>query len=67
MDYYNVEDIQKITGTSYSKSCEIIRNLNEKYKQDYPSSEIIRGKILKKYFDIAQGINEKEIDKKSIR
>lgn len=60
MKYYNVHDIQKITGTSYSKSCEIIRNLNNKFKENHPNAEIVRGKILKEYFNDVQGISESD-------
>lgn len=62
MDYYDIEDIRAITGTSYSKSAEIVRNLNCKYQEEYPKSEIIRGKILKNYFNKSQGLDSKNLN-----
>ena len=50
-DYYNAKDIQKITECSKSKSYEILRQLREKFENEYPDSITIQGKIPIWYFE----------------
>lgn len=68
MKYYNVLDVQEITGAEVNKAYEIIRNLNKKYKKKYPDCEILQGKVLKTFFNEAMGIDveekKKNLDKK---
>ena len=63
MDYYNVNDIQRITGEGQNKSYEIIRELNKIFKCKYPDSVSIQGKIPKWFFQETMG-NKKEPYKK---
>lgn len=51
MDFYNVKDIMKITGCSRSYCYEILVKLREEFKNEYPNSITIRGKIPKWYFE----------------
>lgn len=60
MKYYNVLDVQEITGAEVNKAYEIIRNLNKKYKKKYPDCEILQGKVLKTFFNEAMGIDVEE-------
>lgn len=58
--YYTIEDVMKMTGSKYDKCSEIVRNLNKKYKKEFPLAETIQGKILKWFYEKAMGIQEKE-------
>lgn len=58
MEYYDVNDVMRITGCEISKAYEIIRELNKKFKKKYPDSVPILGKIVKWYFDEAMGIKK---------
>ncbi len=59
-DYYNVKDIQKITGASQSLSYEIIRKLKESFEKKYPESIPIQGKIPIWYFEEVM-MNKKKV------
>lgn len=50
-DYYNVQDIQQITGASQSLAYEIIRKLRKSFQKKYPESISIQGKIPIWYFE----------------
>ena len=58
-EFYNVNDIQKITECSKSLAYEIIRKLRDKFEREYPDAITIQGKIPIWYF------NEKILCKKS--
>ncbi len=58
MKYYTVEDVMTITGAGQTKSYEIIRELNNKFKKMYPNSVYIQGKVLKTFFDECMGIKK---------
>ena len=64
MQYYTVEDVKKITGCEQNKSYEIIRELNKKFKKQYPNSVYIRGKVLKWFFNETMGIERKKENEK---
>ncbi len=51
MNYYNASDIQELTGLGTSASYDLIKNLNEKLKKEYPGTITLAGKIPKWYFD----------------
>lgn len=55
MEYYDVNDVMEMTNTKRNKSYEIIRNLNEKFKKNYPDAEIIQGKIRKDFYNRVMG------------
>ncbi len=65
MDYYNVNDIQKITGEGQGKCYEIIRELNKAFKSKYPESVSIQGKIPKWFFQETMR-NKKEVYKEEL-
>ena len=58
MKYYTVEDVMGITGAGQTKSYEIIRELNKKFKKMYPNAVYIQGKVLKTFFDECMGIKK---------
>lgn len=60
MKYYTVEDVMRITGTKQNKSYEIIRELNKKFKKEFPKSVSIQGQVMKWYFDKSMGIERKD-------
>ena len=64
MQYYTVEDVKKITGCEQNKSYEIIRELNKKFKKQYPNSVYIQGKVLKWFFNETMGIERKKENEK---
>lgn len=64
MQYYTVEDVKKITGCKQNKSYEIIRELNKKFKKQYPNSVYIQGKVLKWFFNETMGIERKKENEK---
>ena len=51
MQYYNAEDIQKITGLGKTASYDLIKNLNKKLAKEYPGTITLSAKIPKWYFD----------------
>ncbi len=51
MEFYGVKDIMQITGCSKSYSYQIIKELLEDLKEEYPDAITIRGKVPKWYFD----------------
>jgi len=60
MLYYNVEDIMELTGVKKSKGYEMIRNINDKFKQRYPNCESMQGKVPKWFFDEIMGFKKEE-------
>lgn len=50
-DYYNVKDVQKITGASASLAYEIIRKLKKTFELKYPNAISIQGRIPIWYFE----------------
>ena len=50
-DYYNCEDIQRITGAKKTLAYEIIRKLKKAFEKEYPDSITIQGKIPIWYFE----------------
>lgn len=64
-DYYNVEDIKKITGASQSWCYETIRILREKFLDKYHDAIVPQGKIPIWFFEETMmnkkggGLNEK--------
>lgn len=58
MQYYDVSDIREITGSKLNKCYEIIRNLNEKYKERFPNAEICQGKVVKWFFEESMGVGK---------
>ncbi len=58
MEYYDVNDVMKMTGMKQQKSYDIIRELNKKYKKKFPDAEIIQGRVLKWFFDESMGIKK---------
>ena len=44
-DYYNADDVKKITGASKSWCYELIRILREKFSKRYPDAITPQGKI----------------------
>lgn len=50
-DYYNVKDIQKVTGVSQTLAYEIIRKLRESFQKKYPEAISIQGRIPIWYFE----------------
>lgn len=50
-DYYNCEDIQRITGAKKSLCYEIIRKLKRMFEKEYPDAITIQGKIPVWYFE----------------
>ncbi len=51
MDYYNAEDVMKVTGAGKSLSYEIIRKLRNSFEKEFPDAITIQGKIPKWYFE----------------
>lgn len=50
-DYYNVKDIQKVTGVSQTLAYEIIRKLRDSFQKKYPEAISIQGRIPIWYFE----------------
>ena len=50
-EYYNAEDIQKITGVGQTLAYEIIRKLRHRFELEYPTAITIKGKIPIWYFE----------------
>ena len=50
MNYYTVEDIKQLTGLSQTASYDLIRNLNNRLKREYPGTIVLTGKVPKWYF-----------------
>ena len=51
MNYYTMADIKKLTGLSQTASYDLIRNLNNRLKKEYPGTVILTAKIPKWYFN----------------
>lgn len=50
-DFYGVEDIRKLIECSQSKARDIILQLRDSFKKDYPNEETIQDKIPIWYFE----------------
>jgi len=50
-EFYGVEDIKKLIECSQSKAYDIIRQLRDSFKKDYPNAVTIQGKIPIWYFE----------------
>lgn len=64
--YYDVEDVQKITGFKKSYSYKIIRKINEKLKNENENENVVtfKGRVLIEEFNTFLGIDLKEKNKK---
>ena len=51
MNYYTVADIKQLTGLSQTASYDLIRNLNNRLKREYPGTIVLTAKIPKWYFN----------------
>lgn len=60
MEYYDVTQVMKITGTKISKAYDIIRELNKRFKKRFPDAISIQGKIPKWFFDEYMGQKKTE-------
>lgn len=49
IQFYDVNDVMKMTGVAQTKAYEIIKNMNQELEDK--GKLTIRGKIHKKYFD----------------
>ena len=49
-EFYGAEDIKKLIECSQSKAYDIIRQLRDSFKKDYPNEETIQDKIPIWYF-----------------
>ena len=58
-DYYNCEDIQRITGVKQTLAYEIIRKLKKTFEKEYPESITLQGRIPIWYFE--KKMHNKEI------
>lgn len=56
--YYTVDDIVQITGYVQNKAYAIIRELNKKYKKEYPDAILMRGRIPRWFYDEKMGTNK---------
>lgn len=63
MKYYNAQDIKEITGLGKTACYDLIRELNEKLKKEYPGTIILQGKVPKWYLNKKLMIEEKENEK----
>ena len=54
-NYYDVNDVMRITGEKMTKSYDIIRKLRKQFKKLFPDSIDIQGKIPIWYFEKAMG------------
>lgn len=50
-EFYGAEDIKKLIKCSQSKAYDIIRQLRDSFKKDYPNEETIQDKIPIWYFE----------------
>lgn len=50
-EFYTVKEIMNQTGYCKSKCYELINSLNENLKEKNPNILILKGRILKKYWD----------------
>lgn len=62
--YYDVEDVQKITGFKKSYSYKIIRKINEKLKNENENAVTFKGRVLIEEFNTFLGIDLKEKNEK---
>lgn len=59
MNYYTVEDVQKLLGVASSKAYQVIRQLNSQLKaKGYIT---VAGRVPKKYFNERYYCDEKEL------
>ena len=58
MKYYTAKDVMEITGLAKAASYELMANLNEKLKKEYPGTITLTAKVPKWYFDKKMKCNE---------
>lgn len=60
-EFYNANDVQKITECSKSMAYEIIRRLKKDFEREYPEALTIQGKIPIWYFEKRMVLKNKEV------
>ena len=60
-EFYNANDVQKITECSKSMAYEIIRILKKDFEREYPEALTIQGKIPIWYFEKRMVLKNKEV------
>ena len=50
-EFYNVKDVQEITGCSEALAYKIIKQMREDFEREYPEAITIQGKIPIWYFE----------------
>lgn len=50
-EFYGVEDIKKLVECSLSKACDIMQDLIDSFKKDYPNAITIENRIPIWYFE----------------
>lgn len=63
MEYYDSKKVVEITGLGKSAAYQLIKDLNIRFKREYPGVIIIRAKIPKWYFEKKLLNKEPELNK----
>lgn len=60
-EFYNAQDVQKVTGCSKPEAYKIIRQMRESFEIEFPEAITIQGKIPIWYFRKRMGLENKEV------